>query len=327
MQIAIRIEHFPLRHAFRIARGTRTEAVVVVAELTQDGVTGRGECGPNARYGETAQSVADTLESLRAEIEAGSLDREGLQTRLKPGAARNALDCAFWDLAAKQAGKPAWQLAGLTVLRPCTTVFTLSIDEPEKMAAAAREAAQLPLLKIKLAGDGGDVPRVAAVRAAAPQARLIADANEGYTRDRLVADAPRFAELGIEMLEQPLPASEDAFLRDYAAPLPLGADESVHTRASLPDIVGKYDVVNIKLDKTGGLTEALALAKAAREAGLEVMLGCMLGTSLAMAPGVLVAQFAKYVDLDAPLLLAKDREPRLAYTGVTIAPPAAQLWG
>jgi L-alanine-DL-glutamate epimerase-like enolase superfamily enzyme len=326
MQLAIRIERFPLRQVFRIARGARTEATVVVAELTQDGVTGRGECGPNARYGETAESVAATIESVRGTVETG-LDRAGLQVLLKPGAARNALDCAFWDLEAKRAGRPAWQLAGMAPPRPCTTVLTISLDEPDAMEASARAAAHLPLLKLKLAGDGKDVARVAAVRRAVPQARLIADANEGYRRELLISDAPRLAELGIEMLEQPLPAAEDDFLRDFDSPLPLGADESAHALDSLPGLAGKYSVINIKLDKTGGMTEALALAKAAREAGMEIMLGCMLGTSLGMAPGVLVAQLAKYVDLDAPLLLAKDRAPGLAYTGVQIAPPEPVLWG
>ncbi|GIL40338.1 dipeptide epimerase [Rhodospirillales bacterium TMPK1] len=263
---------------------------------------------------------------MRGAVEAG-LDRTGLQALLKPGAARNALDCAFWDLEAKQAGKPAWQLAGLATPKPVHTVLTISLDDPDKMEAAARAAADLPLLKLKLAGDGNDVPRVAAVRRGAPQARLIADANEGYRREFLIADAPQLAALGIEMLEQPLPAAEDEFLRDFDSPLPLGADESAHALDSLPALIGKYSVVNIKLDKTGGLTEALALAKAAREAGFEIMVGCMLGSSLGMAPGVLVAQMAKYVDLDAPLLLAKDRVPALAYTGVQIAPPDPALWG
>ncbi|WP_420243438.1 N-acetyl-D-Glu racemase DgcA [Roseiterribacter gracilis] len=326
MQLAVQIERFPLRQVFRIARGAKTEAPVVVAELTQNGVRGRGECGPNARYGETVESVAATIESVRGAVEAG-LDRTGLQALLKPGAARNALDCAFWDLEAKQAGKPAWQLAGLATPKPVHTVLTISLDDPDKMEAAARAAADLPLLKLKLAGDGNDVPRVAAVRRGAPQARLIADANEGYRREFLIADAPQLAALGIEMLEQPLPAAEDEFLRDFDSPLPLGADESAHALDSLPALIGKYSVVNIKLDKTGGLTEALALAKAAREAGFEIMVGCMLGSSLGMAPGVLVAQMAKYVDLDAPLLLAKDRVPALAYTGVQIAPPDPALWG
>jgi L-Ala-D/L-Glu epimerase len=326
MQLAVQIERFPLRQVFRIARGARTEAPVVVAELTLNGVTGRGECGPNARYGETVDSVAATIESARGAIEAG-LDRLGLQKLLKPGAARNALDCAFWDLEAKQTGKPAWQLAGLRAPHPVHTVLTISLDDPDKMEVAARAAAHLPLLKLKLAGDGKDVSRVAAVRRAAPQTRLIADANEGYSREFLIADAPRLAELGIEMLEQPLPAAEDEFLRDFDSPLPLGADESAHALDSLAKLAGKYSVINIKLDKTGGMTEALALAKAAHEAGMEIMVGCMLGTSLGMAPGVLVAQVAKYVDLDAPLLLAQDRVPALAYTGVQIAPPEPSLWG
>ncbi len=326
MQLAVRIERFPLRQVFRIARGARTEATVVVAELTRDGVTGRGECGPNARYGETPESVAATIESVRGAV-AGGLDRLRLQSLLKPGAARNALDCAFWDLEAKQTGKPAWQLAGLSSPQAVSTVLTISLDEPDKMEAAAREAAHLPLLKLKLAGDGKDVARVAAVRRAVPTTRLIADANEGYRPELLVADAPRFAALGIEMLEQPLPAAEDEFLRDFDSPLPLGADESAHALDSLAQLAGKYDVINIKLDKTGGMTEALLLAAAAREAGMEIMVGCMLGTSLGMAPGVLVAQHAKYVDLDAPLLLAKDRTPSLTYTGVQIAPPEAALWG
>ena len=323
--LSISRETWPLRGTFRISRGARTEAEVVVAELARDGHRGRGECVPYSRYGETVEGVIETIESLRGALEAG-LDREGLQTALPHGAARNALDCAFWDLEAKTAGRRAWELAGLPAPGPVTTAYTLSLDTAEKMGEAAAAQAGRPLLKLKLAGPE-DLDRVRAVRAAAPNPKLVVDANEGWTLEQYQAYAPELKALGVAMIEQPLPAGEDAGLAEIERPVPLCADESCHDRASLAALEGRYDLVNIKLDKTGGLTEALALKAAAEAAGFGIMVGCMVGTSLAMAPGVLAAQGAAVVDLDGPLLLDRDRDPGLRFTGSEITPPSSELWG
>lgn len=326
-RLIVHRERFPIRGSFRISRGAKTEAAVVVAELVEDGRHGRGECVPYARYGESVDGVADALEAM-AEAVAGGLDREELQRRMPPGAARNALDCAFWDLEAKRSGWPAWRLAGLDAApQPLTTCYTLSVDSPDAMAAAARDrVARHPLLKMKLTGEG-DLDRVQAVRAAAPGARLVVDANEGWTLDQLRDYAPAFAGLGVEMIEQPLPAGQDEALRGFDSPVPLGADESCHGLESLERLRGLYRVVNVKLDKTGGLTEALAMKRAAEAAGFDVMVGCMVATSLAMAPAFLVGQGARFVDLDGPLLLAQDREPGLSYDGALVQPPQPELWG
>jgi L-alanine-DL-glutamate epimerase-like enolase superfamily enzyme len=299
--------------------------VVVVVELAADGVVGRGEATPYPRYGETVEGVLDQIEAARDEVEAGA-DRARLQTLLPAGAARNALDCALWDLAAKRGGVRAWTLAGRDRLDPVKTAYTLSLAAPEAMAEAARAAARRPLLKLKIGGPG-DLDRVEAVRAAAPRTRLIVDANEALDFEALRRLAPEFARLDVKLVEQPLPAGEDAALEGYACPVPLCADESVHTRAELADAARRYACVNIKLDKAGGLTEALALRDAVRAAGLEVMAGCMVATSLAMAPALLIAQGAAFVDLDGPLLLARDRTPGLTYLGSMIEPPRADLWG
>lgn len=324
--LTVRRARFAVRGQFRIARGARSSAEVVVAEVREGGVTGRGECVPYARYGETVAGVAAALEALAGAV-ADGLDRTALQERLPPGAARNALDCALWDLEAKRRGIPAWRLAGLAgPPQPVVTAFTLSVDTPEAMAAAARAAADRPLLKLKLTGDG-DLERMRAVRAAAPAARLIVDANEAWSLEHLRAFAPACAELGVELIEQPLPAGADEALRGLGCPVPLGADESCHDTASLARLQGLYQVVNIKLDKAGGLTEALRLKAAARAAGFRVMVGCMLASSLAMAPALLIAQDADWVDLDGPLLLAEDRVPGLRYDGATVHPPAPALWG
>ncbi|WP_207485989.1 N-acetyl-D-Glu racemase DgcA [Arenibaculum pallidiluteum] len=324
--LTVRREKFPIRGVFRISRGARTEAEVVVAEIRDDQVVGRGECVPYARYGETVDGVVAQIESL-AEAVASGLDWAALQKALPPGAARNAVDCALWDLAAKLTGQPVWELADMDgPPGPVTTAFTLSVDTVENMAEAARAAADRPLLKLKLTGEG-DVERVRAVRANAPRARLVVDANEAWSIDLLDRFAPALAELGVELIEQPLPAGADDALLGYHCPVPLGADESCHDRASLEGLRGKYQLVNVKLDKTGGLTEALALKRAAEEAGFAVMVGCMVGTSLAMAPGLLVAQGARFVDLDGPLLLARDREPGLRYDGSTVYPAGTELWG
>ncbi|MEN3974954.1 N-acetyl-D-Glu racemase DgcA [Emcibacter sp. SYSU 3D8] len=322
----IRAERWPVAGVFRISRRSATETDVVVVEVQDGGFTGRGECGPNVRYGESAASVTSQLEGLREAVEAG-IRREVMQARLPHGAARNALDCALWDLDAKRSGTPAWRLAGRSRPGPLVTAFTLSIDTPENLLAAAGAVADRPLLKIKLAGDEHDLARIRAVNAAAPQARLIVDANEALTIGALQHLAPLFAGLRVDLIEQPLPAGKDDALRGYSCPVPLCADESLHTRGSLDDIAGKYQAVNIKLDKAGGLTEALATAAAARERGLKLMVGCMLGTSLAMAPAMLVAQDASWVDLDGPLLLAKDRENGIRYDRGVMQPADTALWG
>ncbi|MDI4664159.1 dipeptide epimerase [Xanthobacter autotrophicus] len=326
-QLALSIERFPIAGTFTIARGSKTEAVVVEARLTHDGTTGRGECVPYARYGETVEGVAAAITALAPRIAAG-LDREALQYCLPPGAARNALDCAFWDLEAKQSGMAVAERAGLGALRPLVTAFTLSLDAPQAMAQAAAAAAQAgrPLLKLKL-GAPGDRERLRAIRAAAPEARLIVDANEGWSAADLPALLDACAAAGVELVEQPLPASDDRMLARMERAVPVCADESVHDRAGLATLRERYDAVNIKLDKAGGLTEALALAEAAEGHGFRIMVGCMLASSLAMAPALLVAQRAQVVDLDGPLLLARDRMPGLRYEGAVVYPPEPELWG
>jgi len=280
---------------------------------------------PYARYGETIEAAMAALDGVKDAVEAGA-DRAAIQSLLPAGAARNALDCALWDLEAKREGAAVWKRAGLPEPEPLTTAYTLSLDTPEKMGAAAAENAWRPLLKLKLAGPE-DLARVSAVRAAAPEAKLIVDANEGWDVSAYRDLAPKLKDLRVDLVEQPLHADADEALRGEARPVPLCADESCHDRASLDRLVGLYDCVNVKLDKTGGLTEALTLASAAREAGLTIMVGCMLATSLAMAPAALLAQGAAFVDLDGPLLLAKDREPGLRFEGSTLFPPAPALWG
>ena len=319
-------ESFPTRGSFTISRGSRTAVEVVLVELQAGGHRGRGECVPYARYGETVEGVTGAIESLRGELEAGRLDRPALQQALPAGAARNALDCAFWDLEAKQTGRRVWELAGLPAPGPLTTAYTLSLDTPDKMGAAAAANAERPLLKLKLAGPE-DLARVEAVRAGAPRAKLVVDANEGWDADSYARIAPELARLGVALVEQPLPAGADAALADRPRPVPRCADASCHDRSSLPQLRGRYDMVNVKLDKTGGLTEALALVAEAEAAGFQVMVGCMLATSLAMAPATLPAQRAQVVDLDGPLLLAEDRDPPLEIDGSLVRPPAPALWG
>ena len=324
-RLSLAVERFPTRGSFTISRSSVTAVDLVVATLELDGARGRGECRPYARYGETPASVLDEIEALRAAVE-GGMTRAELQRALRPGAARNALDCALWDLEAKQSGRAVWQLAGLTRPGPVVTAFTLSLDSADAMAAAAAANRDRPLLKLKLAGPE-DLARVAAVHSAAPAATLIVDANEGWTLASFRAIAPRLQELGVALVEQPLPAAEDAALAGQSWPLPLCADESSHDRASLAALVGRYAYVNVKLDKTGGLTEALAMVAEARRLGFGIMVGCMVASSLAMAPALLLAQGADYVDLDGPLLLAQDRPEGLRYDGSTIDPPSAELWG
>jgi L-alanine-DL-glutamate epimerase-like enolase superfamily enzyme len=321
LEISVQRDVFPLAQVFRISRGARTEAQVLTVRITSDGAVGWGECVPYARYGETLESVTAEIEGL------GAVDRASLQEALPPGAARNAVDCAIWDLEAKLAGKRAWQLAGLSAPGPEITAYTLSLDAPEAMRKQAAENAHRPLLKTKLGGGDEDVARIEAVRAGAPDARIIVDANEGWTPELYQTLAPVLVRLGVEMVEQPLPAGADDALLKLDRVLSVCADESCHDRASLPGLKGKYDMVNIKLDKAGGLTEALALRAAALAEGYQVMIGCMVGSSLAMAPAVLLAQGAAVVDLDGPLLLAEDRDPPLTYDEAGVHPSDAKLWG
>jgi L-alanine-DL-glutamate epimerase-like enolase superfamily enzyme len=328
--LEVRRERFAIRGGFTISRGAKREAEVVVAVLAAslpDGrrVTGRGECVPYGRYAETVEGVTAAIEAAGPVIAAG-LDRTELQRLMPAGAARNALDCAFWDLEAKAAGLPVWRLAGLKPPGPVATAFTLSLGAPDSMAAAARAAGGMPLLKLKLGGGDDDLARVRAVRRAAPEARLIVDANEGWTMARLRALAPELAALGVALIEQPLPAGADSALAEYDSPVPLGADESCHGIAELPELRDRYQVVNIKLDKTGGLTGALALRAAAEAAGFGIMVGCMVATSLSMAPAFLLAQGANFVDLDGPLLLERDREPGAVYEGAWMQNPGSDVW-
>ena len=323
--LTARAERWPIAGAFTIARGSKTLAEVVVVELTEGAARGRGEAVPYARFGESLETTLAQIEALRAPLEAGC-DAAGLQRLIGPGAARNALDCALWDLEAKRSGVHAWARAGLPRMDAITTAFTLSLAAPEAMAAAARAAAARPLLKLKIGGPD-DLDRVAAVRAAAPGSALIVDANEALSFDDLRRLAPDFARLGVRLIEQPLPAGEDEALEGYASPVPLCADESARTSGDLTACARRYVCVNIKLDKTGGLTEALAMAAEARALGLTIMAGCMVATSLAMAPAMLIAQHAAFTDLDGPLLLARDRQPGLVFEGSRIQPPSPELWG
>jgi L-Ala-D/L-Glu epimerase len=325
LSLTVRAERWPIAGAFTIARGAKTQAEVVVAEIGDGAITGRGECVPYARYGETVAGVMAALETMRGAIE-GGLDRLALQNAIAPGAARNALDCALWDFAAKASGQPAHALAGLAATRPLVTAYTISLGTPVAMAEAAGRAAARKLLKIKL-GGAGDPARIAAVRRAAPNAELIVDANEAWRPENLADNLAACADAGVTLVEQPLPAGADAALGSIALPIPVCADESVHDRASLAALVGKYDAVNIKLDKTGGLTEALSMAQEAERLGFSLMIGCMVATSLSMAPAVLVAQRARVVDLDGPLLLARDREHGLRYEGSLVYPATPELWG
>ncbi len=325
ISLSVRIERWPIAGAFTISRGAKTQATVVVAELSDGLHRGRGECVPYARYDETVEGVAQAIAAIGTDIACG-LDHTALQQAMPPGAARNAIDCAFWDLAAKGAGQPVHELAGLPPPKPLVTAYTISLASPEEMAAAAAKVAERTLLKVKL-GGAGDPQRIAAVRRAAPRSELIVDANEGWTPDDLAENLAACAAAGVTLIEQPLPADHDEMLARIERPLPICADESVHDRASLAALVGRYDAVNIKLDKAGGLTEAMATAAQAQRLGFDFMVGCMVATSLAMAPAMLVAQRARLVDLDGPLLLARDRPDGLRYEGSLVHPPAPALWG
>ena len=322
MKIATYSDSFKLAETFTISRGSRDAAEVLRVSIEAAGLIGQGECVPYVRYGETMDRVASAITDL-----ATPMTRLGLQDILPPGAARNAVDCALWDLEAKSLDRRAWQIAELSPPKPVTTAFTLSLDTAERMERAAARHAHRPLLKIKLGGGNDDMARLEAVRRGAPSSPIIVDANEGWTAELYSELAPHLVRLGVQLVEQPLPAGQDDLLAEIERPLPVCADESCHDRASLPVLKGKYDVINIKLDKAGGLTEALALREAGRAAGFDIMIGCMVGTSLAMAPAVLLAQGAEYVDLDGPLLLAEDRDPPLAYDDEGLHPADPALWG
>lgn len=330
-QLRIYKERFAITGAFRISRGAKTEALVLRAAISRGDAVGHGECVPYARYGESLDSVESAIERLRGDIEAG-LSRTALQAALPAGAARNALDAALWDLEAKESGRSAADIAGVDAGPPLTTAYTLSLEAPGAMGAAAKKSAGRPLLKLKLGGDGADIERIAAVVENAPGAKLIVDANEALGLKELEALIAAFAggadgDSPLALIEQPLPADADGPLIGFDSPIPLCADEAAHDRASLPRLIGRYQAINIKLDKTGGLTEALALKKEAEEAGLKIMVGCMVGTSLAMAPAMLAAQGADFVDLDGPLLLSEDRTPPIRFEGSKMLTAPRALWG
>ncbi|MGL4636940.1 MAG: N-acetyl-D-Glu racemase DgcA [Beijerinckiaceae bacterium] len=325
LKLTIAVERFPIAGTFTISRGSRTEAVVVTATVSDGTRQGIGECVPYARYGETIESVVAQLETALPVVSKGGTHND-LIACLPAGAARNALDCAIWDYRAKTSGKRVWDLIGLKPPAAVTTCYTLSVGTPESMHAAAVAASHRPLLKVKLAGEG-DPERIAAVRRGAPQSRLVVDANEAWTTDNLATNAAACAKAGVELIEQPLPAKQDEPLQDFKSPVRLCADESVHTRDTLDVVAKRYSAINIKLDKTGGLSEAIAMVQAAQSLKLDIMVGCMVGTSLAMAPAMLIASSARFVDLDGPLLLARDREPGLLFEGSTVHPPEAALWG
>ncbi len=324
-ELLVQRESWPLAKSFVISRGAKSVAHVVVATIREGDAAGRGECVPYARYGETVEGVMEQIKELAGDIGRG-MDRAALQEALPAGAARNALDCALWDFQARRDGVSVTELAGLDALEPVVTAYTLGLDTPEAMGAAARVVSHRALIKLKLAGEG-DLERVAAVRENAPNSRLIVDANEGWTPDMVEPFAAVLGDLGVVLIEQPLPAGADSVLAGIAHPVAFCADESCHDRAGLADIATRYDCINIKLDKTGGLSEALALKRAAEAAGLSIMAGCMVATSLAMAPALLIAQGAEFVDLDGPLLLARDRERGLIYQGSTVAYRHESLWG
>ena len=321
----IQMNSFPIAGTFTISRGAKTEAEVITCTLVEEGAQGLGECVPYRRYGETMESVFAQIEAARPLIEAG-ISRSDLLSAMQPGAARNAVDCALWDLEAKQTGDSVAARLGLSAPQPLTTAYTISLGEPEVMAAQAREHAGRALLKVKV-GTGDDESRIRAVRAAAPDAEIILDANEGWPEAVLERHLNIAAHAGVALVEQPLPAGRDGLLAEIRRPLLVCADESVHHTGDLASLADRYDAINIKLDKTGGLTEALSMKAEAERLGFSIMIGCMVGTSLAMAPAVLLAQNADFVDLDGPLLLARDREPGLRYAASLVFPPETTLWG
>src|SRR5438093_8975920 len=324
MQIEAKEEVWPLKQPFRISRGSRSEARVIVVAVTDGQHTGRGEAVPIARYNQSVASVLEQIESIKGEKD---LNRPQLQTLLPAGAARNALDCALWDLEAKKSAKRVWELTNLEMKSGVETSFTISLDTPEKMGAAAKANASAPILKLKLGGDDVDLARVEAVREAAPAARLLIDANESWSVEHYRKIVPALKVLGVELIEQPFPADADEVLETLAQPIPVCADESCHTSTDLPRLKNRYEMINVKLDKTGGLTEALRLCERARESGFKLLIGCMACTSLGIAPARLLASTAEYVDLDGPLLLLRDRDHGLTYRNGKIEMPSRELWG
>ncbi|KZL21388.1 L-Ala-D/L-Glu epimerase [Pseudovibrio axinellae] len=323
--LSIKAETFPIAGSFTIARGSRTEVHVVTTTLTQNGLTGRGECVPYSRYNESVESVIAQIETVRAQIEAG-LSLEELQNLMPPGAARNAIDCALWDLTAKRSGTSVAELVGIKSQHRLQTAYTISVGTAEKMAQDAVKASNRPLLKVKLAGEG-DVQRIAAVRQAAPHSKLIVDANESWSEHNLEANIAACKKAEVGLVEQPLPAGKDAILAQVEHLIPICADESLHTSSDLESLRDRYSAINIKIDKTGGLTEGLKLLRKAEALDYVIMVGCMLATSLSMAPAMLLAQNAQFVDLDGPLLLAKDRDHAIQFEGNLMHPPSPQLWG
>lgn len=325
INLELTVERWLIAGSFTISRGSKTEAAVVLCTLTEGNRIGRGECVPYARYGESIDSVRAEIENLRNALGNG-VSREDLPNLIGAGAARNAIDCALWDLEAKRNGTTASQIAGLPPLRDLTTAVTISFGNVQDMAASAMAFADRPLIKVKVGGEN-DAERIRAIADAAPTSRIIVDANEGWTDDNIVENMLAAAKAGVVLIEQPLPAGKDAILARVPHPVPICADESAHGTDDLHTLLGRYDSINIKLDKTGGLTEALRMQKRARELGFGIMVGCMVGTSLAMAPAVLVAQDADFVDLDGPLILKEDRKPGLAFEGSRVSPPKPELWG
>ena len=324
MLIEAREEVWPIKNVFRISRGSRTEAQVVVVTVTDGQHTGRGEAVPIRRYNQSVASILAQIERIKS---GKDLDRHQLQKLLPAGAARNALDCALWDLEAKKSGKRVWELANLEIKSEVETSFTISLDTPDKMATAAKANTTAPILKLKLGGDDVDLARVQAVREAAPTARLLIDANESWSPAHYQKFVPSLKKFGAELIEQPFSADADEVLETLDRPIPVCADESCHTSADLPRLTNRYEMVNVKLDKTGGLTEALRLTERARERGFKLLIGCMVGTSLSMAPARILTSTADYVDLDGPLLLASDRDHALAYQHGKIGIPSRELWG
>jgi len=324
LSINARVETWPLKRPFTISRGSISDAHVIAVTVRDGELNGRGEAVPSARYGQTTQSVIAALGSLSQRPD---LDRQTIQKILPAGAARNALDCALWDLGAKRSGKRVWEMVNISPPEEIQTSFTISLDEPAAMGAAAAESSQLPILKLKLGGDDQDVARVEAVRANAPSARLMVDANESWSPQHYREAVPELSRLGVELIEQPFPAKDDSVLAELDRAIPVCADESCHTSADLPRISGRYDAINIKLDKTGGFTEALALAELARQSGLRLLFGCMVSTSLGIAPARILAYSQDLVDLDGPLLLAKDRPDGLRYEKGKLGLPSRELWG
>ncbi len=324
--ISVEIEAWPIAGSFTISRGSKTQADVITVTIREGAHVGRGECVPYGRYNETVKDVAASIKTMAKALSQG-LTRDELHRVMARGAGRNAVDCALWDLEAKMSGIPVWKLASLAEPQPLTTAYSLSLDTPEAMGASARKNTHRPLLKLKLGGTGDDVARVAAVRKGAPDAMLIVDANEGWTPDNVLDMANKLAPFGVALIEQPLPTKEDEALRGLLTPIPFCADESAHGLEGLTRLVGLYEYINIKLDKTGGLTEALSVMRCARRRNLKVMVGCMVATSLAMAPAMLIAQGAEFVDLDGPLLLTKDRDHGIRFEGSVMLPAEPELWG